>query len=127
MADVDAIETEIEQIRAALNQLQDIDEPTKTMQIKADKSKCFATNGGKVSGDLDMQDFRICNLPEAKAAEEPITNGWHARHYTYAIISFRREVSALESKINAFYPKGRKLSSASDPPVEGRGIALYLT
>ena len=105
MADVGAMETEIEKIWAALSQLQkDIDGLTKTMQTKADKSKCFATNGGKVSGDLDMQDFRIRNLPEAKAADEPIINGWHSKHYTDAILSFRREVAALESKIDAFHP-----------------------
>ena len=86
MADVNAMETEIEQIRATLNQLQkDINGLTKTMQTKADKLKCFATNGGTVSGDLDMQDFLIGNLPEV-------------------ILSFRREVTVLESKIDAYHP-----------------------
>ena len=105
MADLSAMETEIEKIWEARNQLQkDIDELAKTVQTKADKSKCFATNGGKVSGDLDMQDFRIRNLPEAKAADEPITKGWYSKDFLDAVLSFRQELTDLESKIDAFHP-----------------------
>ena len=102
MADVDAMETEIEQIRATLNQLQkDINELEKTVHTKADKSKCFATNGGKASSDLDMQSFGIRNLPEATAADEPITKGWYSKDFIDAVLSFRQELTDMESKTKA--------------------------
>ena len=99
MADVDEIETEIEQIRATLGQPQkDFEGLAKTVQAKEDKSKCFATNGGKVSGDLDMQNFRIRIFPEAKAADEPITKDWYSKDFIDAVLSFRQEITDLESK-----------------------------
>ena len=48
-----------------------------------------------------MQNFQIRNLPEAKAADEPIPIGVHSKHYTDAVISFSRELTGLESKIKA--------------------------
>ena len=72
MAEVDAMETEIKQIRATLGQLQkDIDGLIKTVQTKTDKSKCFATNVGKVSGELDIHDFRFAIFPKPRPQTSP--------------------------------------------------------
>ena len=76
IVETSAMEAEAKQLRAALNKLQnDIDMLANTMQTKEDKMKCFGTNGGKISSDLNMQNFRICIPPEAKAADEFINNG----------------------------------------------------
>ena len=51
-----------------------------------------------------MQDFRIRNLPEAKAADEPITKGWYSKDFLDAVLSFRREISELDGKIDGHHP-----------------------
>lgn len=28
-----------------------------------------------------MENYKICNLLEAKAADEPFSNGWYSKHY----------------------------------------------